>query len=93
MFLTNDVEKIRTHILCSINYSPENRAVYEIMWENIVEPARHPTEDSIIRRMRVAYLINKTIDTQSAYVILLAFARHHDYSKDGKSNCAAGWCV
>jgi hypothetical protein len=27
----------KTHILCSINFS-ENRAVYEIMWKNMVEP-------------------------------------------------------
>jgi hypothetical protein len=29
------VEKIKTHILF-----PENRAFYEIMWKNIVEPDR-----------------------------------------------------
>jgi len=36
------VEKIKTHILCSITFffSPENRAVYEIMWKNIVERGR-----------------------------------------------------
>jgi len=37
MFQTKLVQKIKTHILCSISFS-ENRAVYEIMWENIVEP-------------------------------------------------------
>jgi len=39
MFQTKVVEKIKTHILCSIT-SSENRAVYEIMWENIVEADR-----------------------------------------------------
>jgi hypothetical protein len=34
------VEKIKTHILCSINFFPENRALYEIMWKNVVEPDR-----------------------------------------------------
>jgi hypothetical protein len=33
------VEKIKTHISCSVIFS-ENRAVYEIMWKNMVEPDR-----------------------------------------------------
>ena len=43
MFQTKVVEKIKTHILCSITSTPppsENLAVYETMWENIVEPDR-----------------------------------------------------
>jgi hypothetical protein len=32
------VQKIKTHILCSITF-PENRAVYEIMWKH-VQPDR-----------------------------------------------------
>jgi hypothetical protein len=32
MFQTKVVEKIKTHILCSVTFH-ENRAVYEIMWE------------------------------------------------------------
>jgi hypothetical protein len=39
MFQTEVVDKIKTYILCSIIFS-ENRAVYGIMWENIVEPDR-----------------------------------------------------
>jgi hypothetical protein len=39
MFQTKVVEKIKTHVLCSIIF-PENRAVYEMMWKNIVEPDR-----------------------------------------------------
>jgi len=38
MFRTTAVEKIKTHIFfvqCPVS---ENRAVYEIMWENVVEP-------------------------------------------------------
>jgi len=34
MFQTNIVEKIKTHILCSIKFS-ENRALYEITDENM----------------------------------------------------------
>jgi hypothetical protein len=33
MFLTRDVEKIKTNILCSKPFL-ENRTVYEIMWKN-----------------------------------------------------------
>ena len=32
MFHTKVVEKIKTHILCSVTFFG-NRAVYEIMWE------------------------------------------------------------
>jgi hypothetical protein len=34
MFQKKDVEKIETHILCSITFFPENRAICEIMWAN-----------------------------------------------------------
>jgi len=37
MFQTNFVEKIKTHILCSITFFFFNLAIYEIMWKNIVE--------------------------------------------------------
>jgi hypothetical protein len=33
------LDKIKTHTLCSV-FLPENRAVYEIMWENVVEVER-----------------------------------------------------
>jgi hypothetical protein len=34
------VENIKTLILCSATFFPENRAVYEIMSKNVVEPER-----------------------------------------------------
>jgi hypothetical protein len=40
MFQTKVVEKIKTHILCSVTFFPKNRAVYEIMWKNTVQPDR-----------------------------------------------------
>jgi hypothetical protein len=36
---TKGAEKIKTHILRLITFS-EKRAVYEIMWKNIVKPGR-----------------------------------------------------
>jgi len=39
MFQRKIVEKIKTDILCSVKFS-ENRAFYEIIWKNTVEPGR-----------------------------------------------------
>ena len=33
MFQTEVVEKLDTDILCCANFSPENRALYKIMWK------------------------------------------------------------
>ena len=40
MFRTQLVEKIKTHILSSVNFLFENRAFYEIMCKNIVDGRR-----------------------------------------------------
>jgi len=40
MFQTKIVEKIKTNISCSMTFFPENGAIYEIIWKNIVEPDR-----------------------------------------------------
>jgi len=32
------VQKVKTYILCSIFFFPENRAYYEIMWNRMDEP-------------------------------------------------------
>jgi hypothetical protein len=45
-------EKLKTRILCRISFFPENRAVYEVMWKNMVHPDR---PEDIIWRMRFAY--------------------------------------
>jgi len=70
MFQTNVVEKIKTHILCSITFS-EKSAVYEIMWKKY-DTARQATDDTIIHRMRFARFINKATDAYSEYVIFIA---------------------
>ena len=38
------VEKIKTHILRSVFFPPENRVVYEIVWNNTVRPYRPKTK-------------------------------------------------
>jgi len=40
MFQTNDVEEIKTHILCPMIFFAENRAVYEITRKIVVQPDR-----------------------------------------------------
>ena len=40
MFQTDVVEKIKTRILYSVIFFPENLTVYEVMWINTVDPGR-----------------------------------------------------
>jgi hypothetical protein len=53
-------------------FFPENRAVCEIMWENMVQPEK---SQMTIQRMRVACWITRATDSRSGYVILIAFPR------------------
>jgi len=50
----------------------ESRAVYEIILKNVVEPDRL---QMTIRRMRFTCWKPKAADTQSEYVIFIAFPR------------------
>jgi hypothetical protein len=50
----------------------EIRALYEIMWRNIVGPNR---PQMTIWRMRAAFWITQATDTHSEYVKLIAFSR------------------
>jgi len=43
LFQTKVVEKIEIHTKCSITFFFGNRAIYEIMWKNIVERDRPQT--------------------------------------------------
>ena len=56
MFHTEAVDKIKTHILCSLTFFSESRIVYETMWENIVERDR---PQMAIWRMCIAWWIPK----------------------------------
>ena len=57
------VEETKAHILCSITFFFfENRAVYDIMWKNIVELDR---PQMVIWRMRIACRITKATHTHS----------------------------
>jgi len=54
------IEEIKTHILCSVTFFPENRAVYETMWKNTVVQGRL---QMTIWHMRNACWITKGTDT------------------------------
>jgi len=41
------VEKIKTPILCSVTFSPKNRAVYEVMWGKKYSRAGETTDDNM----------------------------------------------
>jgi HKD family nuclease len=60
------VEKIKTHILCSITFFfSENCAFYEIMWKNSAQLGRPQTT---IWRMRTACWIPKAKNTHIQFV-------------------------
>jgi len=61
MFQSEVVEKIKTQFLYSIPFF-ENRAVYEIMWKNIVERGR---PQITIRRMRIGCWIRKATNAHN----------------------------
>jgi len=63
------IENQNAHFKFS-NFFSENRAVYEIMWKNIVEPGR---PQMAIRRMRITCRIPNATNTCSEYVMLTAF--------------------
>jgi len=71
MFQAVVLEQIKTRILCSVTFFFfENRAIYEIMWKNIVEPDRL---QMTIWLTRIACWIPMATNTLSQYVILIAF--------------------
>jgi hypothetical protein len=39
-FVEKQREKIKTYILYSVTFPPENPVFYEVMWKNFVEPDR-----------------------------------------------------
>jgi hypothetical protein len=68
--MKNIIEKIKTHILCSITFILKNCAIYEIMWKNIVEP---DMPQVTIRHMQFTCWVLKATNTHSECVILVVF--------------------
>ena len=71
MFETEVVEKIKTHFMSSNFFSPENLALYEIIWKHVVNPDR---PQMTIWNMRIACWMHKATDTCLEYVIPTAFS-------------------
>ena len=72
IFQTNVVEKIKTHIFIHNNvFFFVNRAVYEIVWNDPVEPERPQLTTPL---MRIACCIYKATNTDAEFVIFIAFA-------------------
>ena len=61
------VEKIKTRV-CSVTFFFENRAVYEILWRNIVDRSR---PQMTVWRMRIACWIPKATNTHTQVVYYL----------------------
>ena len=59
-------ENQNTHFGFSNFFLPENSAVYEITWRNIVEPKR---SQMTVWLMRIACWLTEATDTQSEYVV------------------------
>jgi len=71
MFQTKVVDKIKTHfMLNNCFFFFDNRAVYEIMWKNMVERGR---PQMAIWRMRTACWTPNATNTHSPHVTLIAF--------------------
>jgi hypothetical protein len=68
MFQAKVAEKIKTHTVYS-NFLPKNRALNEIMWQNMVQTDRR---QRTIRCMRDACWITKATDTHPEYVLFTA---------------------
>jgi hypothetical protein len=64
-------ENQNTRFMFNNFFSPENRAVYEKSWKNIVQPGRRRMTTW---RMRIAYWIPKATNTPPKYLILIPFA-------------------
>jgi hypothetical protein len=76
MFQTKLVEKIKTHILCSI--LPPSLFFKSCLLQNNVEKcgtARQDTDDNIKQRTRFSCRIPKATDAHPEYVTLIAVPR------------------
>jgi hypothetical protein len=73
MFQTKLVEKVKTHILCSITFCLKSCC----LWNNVqkYDSAREATGDNITWCTRFTCWITKATDTHSGYAILIAFPR------------------
>jgi len=67
MFQTKFIEKIKTHFIFSKLF-PQNHAVYEIMWKNIVQRG---WPQMTIWRMRIACWMPKATHHTHTYTLIM----------------------
>ena len=74
IFQTKFVQKIKTHIVCSITFFRKSCC----LWDNVEKyrTARQAADGNIIRRMRMAWWLTMAIDIHWENVIRLGFAQH-----------------
>ena len=70
MLQTKFIEKIKIHFVIINIFFYENRAIYSIIWKNIVE--RNRPQITIWRMRNVCWIPGAT-DTHSEYLTLIAF--------------------
>jgi hypothetical protein len=63
-------ENRNTYLILNNFFPPENRAIYEIMWKNILEP---DGPQMTIWRRHIACWIPKATNTHSGYVVFTDF--------------------
>jgi hypothetical protein len=74
IFQTGNVDKIKTHILCSIAFFLNNHCH---LWYNVDKygRSRQATDDNIIQQMHCAWWITKATDSHQVQAILITFTR------------------
>jgi len=63
IFQMKFVKKIDKHFMCGY-FFPLSRAVYEIMWKNMIR-VRQATDDNITRRVRISCWTTKATNTHT----------------------------
>jgi hypothetical protein len=96
MFQTKVVQKIKTHILCSVTFFPK----VVPLWDNVEKygTARKATDGNIIWRIHFACWINKATDTHSESVTLIPFPRKQSLRERASSlplyvRCMSCWAL
>ena len=88
MFQTKVVEKIKTHISCSITFPKSSR-----LWDNVGKygRARHDADDNVMWRMRLAFWVTGYTHTHAhthTHAIFLSFHGNSRYA-----NAPPAWYV
>ena len=73
MFQKNTVEKIKTHILCSIFFFSKKHVFFCDYVKKYRRAAGQPADENMKRRMHIACWIPEATNTHSQYIMLIGF--------------------